>query len=65
MLFKIGFLPITIIDVIDILIVSTIIYKLYQFLKGGVAIRMFIGLLLILLFSAVVPASILLIFRGT
>ena len=51
MLFKVGFLPVTIIDVIDILIVSTIIYKLYQFLKGGVAIRMFIGLLLILLFS--------------
>jgi len=51
MLFKIGFLPVTIIDVIDVLIVSTIIYKLYQFLKGGVAIRMFIGLLLILLFS--------------
>ena len=51
MLFKVGFLPITIIDVIDIFIVSAIIYKLYQFLKGGVAIRMFIGLLLILLFS--------------
>jgi len=51
MLFKVGFLPVTIIDVIDIVIVSTIIYKLYQFLKGGVAIRMFIGLLLILLFS--------------
>jgi len=51
MLFKVGFLPVTIIDVIDILIVTMIIYKLYQFLKGGVAIRMFIGLLLILLFS--------------
>ena len=51
MLFKLGFLPVTIIDVIDVLIVSTIIYKLYQFLKGGVAIRMFLGLLLILLFS--------------
>ena len=51
MLFKVGFLPVTIIDVIDVLIVSMIIYRLYQFLKGGVAIRMFIGLLLILLFS--------------
>ena len=51
MLFKIGFLPVTIIDVIDILIVSAIIFKLYQFLKGGVAIRMFIGLLLILVFA--------------
>lgn len=53
MLFKIGFLPITFIDLIDILIVTTLIYKLYQFLKGSVAIRMFIGLLLILLFSVI------------
>jgi diadenylate cyclase len=53
MLFKVGFLPVTIIDVVDILIVSLIIFKLYQFLKGGVAIRMFIGLLLILVFSVI------------
>lgn len=53
MLFRVGFLPITIIDVVDVLIVSAIIYNLYQFLKGGVAIRMFIGLLLILFFSVI------------
>jgi diadenylate cyclase len=53
MLFKIDFLPVTIIDLIDILIVTAIIYNLYQFLKGGVAIRMFIGLLLILFFSVI------------
>lgn len=53
MLFKIGFLPITFIDLIDVLIVTLLIYKLYQFLKGSVAIRMFIGLLLILLFSVI------------
>lgn len=51
MLFKIGFLPITVVDIIDILIVSAIIFKLYQFLKGSVAVRMFLGLLLILFFS--------------
>ncbi|HHM01884.1 MAG TPA: TIGR00159 family protein [Caldithrix abyssi] len=53
MIFKIGFLPVTFIDVLDVLIVTAIIFKLYQFLKGGVAIRMFVGLLLILLFSVV------------
>ncbi len=53
MLFRVGFLPVTIIDVIDVIIVSAIIYNLYQFLKGGVAIRMFIGLLLILFFSVI------------
>ncbi|MCB0284240.1 MAG: TIGR00159 family protein [Calditrichae bacterium] len=53
MLFKVGFLPVSIVDVIDVAIVTTIIFKLYQFLKGGVAIRMFIGLLLILIFSVI------------
>ncbi|RMH63162.1 MAG: TIGR00159 family protein [Calditrichaeota bacterium] len=53
MIFKIGFLPVTIIDLLDILLVTALIFKLYQFLKGGVAIRMFAGLLLILLFSVV------------
>jgi diadenylate cyclase len=51
MLFKIGFLPVTFIDIIDIIIVTTLIFELYQFLKGSVVIRMFIGLLVILLIS--------------
>ncbi len=53
MLFKIGFLPVTIIDFIDIFLVTTLFYELYQFLKGSVAIRMFTGLLVILLISIV------------
>jgi len=51
MLFKIGFLPITVIDIIDIILVAAILFKLYQFLKGSVAVRMFLGLLIILVFS--------------
>ncbi len=51
MLFKIGFLPVTLIDVADVVIVTTLFYELYQFLKGSVAIRMFVGLLVILLIS--------------
>ena len=53
MLFKVGFLPVTFIDVIDIIIVTTLFFELYQFLKGSVAIRMFIGLLVILLISII------------
>lgn len=53
MLFKIGFLPVTIIDIIDVFLVTIIFYELYQFLKGSVAIRMFIGLLVIILISIV------------
>jgi len=53
MLVKIGFLPITIIDVLDIIIVSVLIYQLYEFLRGSVAARMFIGLIVILMISIV------------
>ncbi|NOX89530.1 MAG: TIGR00159 family protein [Calditrichaeota bacterium] len=53
MLFKIGFIPVTIIDIIDIAIVTTIFYQLYKFLKGSVAIRMFTGLLVIIVISII------------
>lgn len=44
-LFQIGFLSIRIIDIIDIFIVTFLLYKLYNLLRGGVAINIFIGLL--------------------
>jgi diadenylate cyclase len=53
MLVKIGFLPITIIDVLDIIIVSILFYQLYEFLKGSIAVRMFIGLIVIILISII------------
>ena len=53
MLVRIGFLPITIIDVLDIALVSFLIYQLYEFLKGSIAARMFIGLLVILIISVI------------
>jgi diadenylate cyclase len=53
MLIKLGFLPITIIDVLDILLVSFLFYQLYEFLKGSIAARMLIGLVMILLISVI------------
>lgn len=50
-IFKIGFLTITLSDLIDIAIVTFIFYKLYTILRGTVASQIFIGLLVILLFS--------------
>jgi hypothetical protein len=44
-IFHIGFLSVRIIDVIDILIVTFLLYRLYNLLRGGVAINIFIGLL--------------------
>lgn len=53
-LFRIGFLSVTIIDVIDIAIISFIIYKLYLFMSGSRAAQMFIGLIIILIASLLV-----------
>lgn len=53
MLFKIGFLSVSVIDVLDIALVAYIFYKLYEFLKGSIAARMMIGLLFIILISIV------------
>ncbi|MFM2189762.1 MAG: diadenylate cyclase CdaA [Arcticibacter sp.] len=44
-LFKIGFLDIRLLDLIDILLVAFLIYKLYELIKGGVAMNIVIGLL--------------------
>jgi diadenylate cyclase len=51
MLVKLGFLPITIIDVLDIMLVSFLFYQLYEFLKGSIASRMLLGLAVILIIS--------------
>jgi len=53
-LFKIGFLTVTIIDVLDVAIISYILYKLYFFIRGSRAAQMFIGLVLILVASVFV-----------
>ncbi len=53
MLFKIGFLSVTFIDVLDIALVAYIFYKVYEFLRGSMAARMLLGLLFIILISVV------------
>ena len=44
-LFKIGFLPVRIWDILDILIVGYLMYQIYRLLKGNIAFNIFIGLL--------------------
>ncbi|MEM7105458.1 MAG: diadenylate cyclase CdaA [Bacteroidota bacterium] len=51
---KIGFLPITIWDILDILIVGFIIYQVFRLLRGSIAFNIFIGLILIYVLSALV-----------
>jgi diadenylate cyclase len=55
-LIKIGFLTVSFLDVIDILIVAFIVYKLYNILRGTIAAQIFIGLIIILIFSFIAQA---------
>ena len=50
-LFNIGFLTISIIDVIDIILVTWIFYKVYQYFKETRAGQMLIGLVILLISS--------------
>jgi diadenylate cyclase len=52
-LFKIGFISVTLIDVIDILIVTYIFYKLYLVMRGTIASQIFVGLTLIIIVSLI------------
>lgn len=52
-LFQIGFIKVTFFDLLDIFVVSFILYKLYFFIRGSRAAQMFVGLVLILIFSLV------------
>jgi diadenylate cyclase len=55
-LFKIGFITITLSDIVDIVIVAFIVYKLYTLLRGTIAAQVFIGLMIILMISFVAQA---------
>jgi diadenylate cyclase len=55
-LFRIGFLPVTPVDIIDVALVSFIFYKLYMVMRGTVAAQIFIGLVMIIAFSFVAQA---------
>lgn len=56
-LFTIGFLEISWVDVIDILLVSILLYQVYKLMKGSVALSIFLGFLSLYLFYLVVRAA--------
>ena len=55
-LFRIGFLNFTLVDVVDIALVSFIFYKLYMVMRGTIAAQIFVGLVLIIAFSFIAQA---------
>lgn len=56
-LFRIGFLDIRWTDMVDILLVSVLLYQVYKLLKGSVAVRVLIGFLLLYLIYLIVRAA--------
>ena len=52
-LFQIGFLKVTLLDMLDILVISFILYKTYFFLRNSRAAQMFVGLAIILIVSLI------------
>jgi len=55
--FKIGFLDVRWIDIIDILLVSVLLYQVYKLLKGSVAVRVLLGFLSLYLIYLIVRAA--------
>lgn len=46
-IFHIGFMNIRLLDILDVLIVAFLLYKVYEMLKGGAAMSIFIGIVAI------------------
>ncbi|MFQ5865159.1 MAG: diadenylate cyclase CdaA [bacterium] len=50
-LFRFGFIKVTVFDILDIIVISYILYKVYCFIRGSRAAQMFVGLVLIVFVS--------------
>jgi uncharacterized protein (TIGR00159 family) len=46
-LFDIGFLPVSIWDVLDVIIVGYLIYRIYLLLRGSIALNIFVGVVML------------------
>jgi len=56
-LFKIGFLTFTFLDLIDIVLVTFIFYKVYMMIQGTIAAQMLFGLVIVLFLSFVTQTA--------
>jgi diadenylate cyclase len=52
-LFEVGFLSVTLVDVVDILLVTFIFYQLYRGMRGTIAAQILIGLVVIVVLSVI------------
>ncbi|MCA6078060.1 diadenylate cyclase CdaA [Fulvivirga sedimenti] len=56
-LFSIGFLDISWVDMIDITLVSILLYQVYKLMRGSVAVKIFLGVLALYLIYLIVRAA--------
>src|SRR5690606_16070521 len=56
-LFNIGFLEMSWVDIIDIVLVSMLLYQVYKLMRGSVAIKIFLGFLSLYLTYLIVGAA--------
>lgn len=55
--FKIGFLEVSLIDVIDISLVSILLFQVYKLIRGSIAVNIFLGILALYLIYLIVRAA--------
>ena len=56
-LFKIGFLEVSWVDLIDIALVSVLLYQIYKLIRGSIAVNIFLGILALYLVYLIVRAA--------
>jgi uncharacterized protein (TIGR00159 family) len=57
LLFKIGFLDVTWVDLADIGLVSVLLYQVYKLIRGSIAVNIFLGILALYLVYLIVRAA--------
>ena len=55
--FNVGFLEVSLVDVLDIALVSFLLFQVYNLMRGSVAVRIFVGFLSLYLIYLVVRAA--------
>ncbi len=56
-LFRIGFLGVSWVDIIDIVLVSILLYQVYKLIRGSIAVNIFLGILALYLIYLIVRAA--------
>lgn len=55
--FKIGFLEVSWVDIVDISLVSVLLYQVYKLIRGSIAVNIFLGILALYLVYLIVRAA--------